>query len=163
MSIDPDFKEYLEDELDVLQQQIRLLTDRADRISAKLRQPSAGANDWKVEVLPPNPFARNMFNVITATTTMEQCRQALSNWSREATVKEIKAVIKHQTGREPAKSIVEMLRKRSADPRSGVYRVAAKGHPAKYGLTIWKETGLRNNDGSHSPAEEVIPDELLPR
>jgi hypothetical protein len=161
MALEPEFEKYLRAERESLRQQIKLLFDHAARIDALLGQSSisGSAGEWRVTEEPADPFKALGTWPLTSRTTFGRCREALHRFGREATAQEIKALIKHQFGEEPAKSIIEMLRKRSADERSGVYRVTSKGNPAKYGLTIWKTTGKSNTDGSYSAADE---DEIVP-
>lgn len=157
--MEPELVEYLRGERESIRQQIKMLFGRAARIDALLRRSPAGIieQNWKVEVLPTDPFKSISIWPMTATTTMGRCREALQTFGREATAQEVKALIAHQFGASPAKSIVEMLRKRSSDERSGIYRIAIDKGPAKYGLTIWKKTGIKHSDGSYSPAEKDEP------
>jgi len=160
MALEPQFEKYLRDERESIRREVKLLFDRAARIDAILASVDVveePARDWVVTEAPADPMKGLDLWPMTATTTMGKCREALQIFGREATAQELRALIEHQFGAAPARSIVEMLRKRAADSRSGIYRVKRAGSPSKYGLAIWRKQGVRKTDGSHGAAEEVVP------
>ena len=159
MQLDPKFAEYLSAEREWLTQMAKLFSGMIARIDLLLGEVSEAHAAVRVTEEPCDPFKAIRHWPMTSTTTMGRCREALGLFGREATAKEVRDLIRQQFGREPAKSIVEMLRKRSTNERSGIYRVVRKGSPAKYGLTAWKKNGVRDENGEYVAPE---PDDTIP-
>lgn len=159
MVLQSDFADYLRAEIETIHQQVRTLLDRASRVEAMLASSTSQESEkgWVVQECHAEPLKSLSVWPMTSTTTMGRCREALQRIGHEATAREISALIEHQFGAEPAKSTAEMLRKRSADARSGIYRIKCEGAPARYGLSLWKESGVRDINGGRAAEDEAMP------